>query len=69
VIEYPKEKSGAALGTSKGVILLIASLSSFLTPFTRSSVNIALPSIGNHFSLDAVTLSWVATSYLLAAAV
>jgi MFS family permease len=69
VIEYPKEKSGAALGTSKGVILLIASMSSFLTPFTSSSVNIALPSIGNRFSLDAVTLSWVATSYLLAAAV
>lgn len=69
MIEYPKEKSGAALGTSKGVILLIASMSSFLTPFTSSSVNIALPSIGNRFSLDAVTLSWVATSYLLAAAV
>jgi EmrB/QacA subfamily drug resistance transporter len=53
---------------SKRVTLLIATLSSFLTPFMSSSVNIALPSIGKEFSLDAVLLSWVATSYLLAAA-
>ena len=49
--------------------LLIAALSSFLTPFMLSSTNIALPAIGNHFKADAVLLSWVATSYLLAAAV
>lgn len=53
---------------SKGVVLLIATMSSFLTPFTSSSVNIALPSIGKILSLDAVSLSWVATAYLLAAA-
>lgn len=49
--------------------LLVASLSSFLTPFMLSSVNIALPAIGNHFKADAVLLSWVATAYLVAAAV
>jgi len=49
--------------------LLVASLSSFLTPFMLSSVNIALPAIGNHFQADAVLLSWVATAYLVAAAV
>jgi EmrB/QacA subfamily drug resistance transporter len=49
--------------------LLIASLSSFLTPFMLSSVNLALPAIGNHFQADAILLSWVATSYLVAAAV
>jgi len=43
-------------------------MSSFLTPFTSSSVNIALPSIGTQLSLNAVALSWVATAYLLAAA-
>ena len=53
----------------KGAALLIASLSSFLTPFTSSSVNIALPSIGRELSLDAVEISWVATAYLLAAAI
>jgi EmrB/QacA subfamily drug resistance transporter len=49
--------------------LLVATLSSFLTPFMLSSVNIALPAIGNHFKADAVLLSWVATAYLVAAAV
>ncbi len=49
--------------------LSIAVLSSFLTPFVGSSVNIALPAIGAAFNADAVTLSWIATAYLLAAAV
>jgi EmrB/QacA subfamily drug resistance transporter len=49
--------------------LTIASLSSFITPFMISSINIALPVIGKEFEADAVILSWVATSYLLAAAV
>ena len=49
--------------------LIIASISSFLTPFMISSVNIALPAVGREFQTDAVVLSWVATSYLLAASV
>ena len=49
--------------------LTIASLSSFITPFMISSINIALPVIGKEFKTNAVVLSWVATSYLLAAAV
>ncbi len=49
--------------------LAIASLSSFITPFMVSSINIALPVIGREFKSDAVVLSWLATSYLLAAAV
>jgi len=54
---------------SKKVVLLVATLGSFLTAFMGSSVNIALPSIGKEFTLDAILLSWVATSYILAAAV
>jgi len=61
-------ESRAAASTSKRAVLLIAVMSSFLTPFTSSSVNIALPSIGTQLSLNAVALSWVATAYLLAAA-
>ena len=48
--------------------LVIATLSSFMTPFMGSSINIALPSIEKAFQIDAILLSWVATSYLLAAA-
>ncbi|MDD1749663.1 MAG: MFS transporter, partial [Methanothrix sp.] len=49
--------------------LLIATLTSFLPPFMASSINIALPAIGAEFSMDAVLLGWVPTSYLLFAAV
>ncbi|UCD82980.1 MAG: MFS transporter, partial [Desulfobacterales bacterium] len=38
-------------------------------PFMISSVNVALPAIQSEFSTDAVTLSWVATAFLLAMAV
>ena len=49
--------------------LLIATLAAFLTPFMVSSINIALPAIGKEFQMSAVLISWVPTSYLLAAAV
>jgi EmrB/QacA subfamily drug resistance transporter len=48
---------------------MVATLTSFMGPFTISSVNVALPAIQAEFSADAVLLSWVATSYLLAMAV
>ena len=53
----------------KKIALLIAVLAGFLTPFDLSAVNIALPTIASEFSIDAVTLGWVATAYLLASAV
>jgi EmrB/QacA subfamily drug resistance transporter len=49
--------------------LTIALLTSFLTPFLISGVNIALPSIEKDFELNAVGLSWIITSYLLSSAV
>jgi EmrB/QacA subfamily drug resistance transporter len=52
----------------KRTVLIIACLSSFIVPFIGSSVNIALPTIGKEFQIDAVTLGWVPTSYLLASA-
>lgn len=50
-------------------MLLVATLTFFLFPFMAASVSIALPSIGRDLSLDAVTLGWVATAYLLSSAV
>jgi EmrB/QacA subfamily drug resistance transporter len=49
--------------------LLVAILTSFTTPFMGAGVNLALPRIGGELGLDAIMLSWVATSYILAAAV
>ena len=39
-----------------------------IIPFMGSSITIALPSIGEEFSMNAVLLGWVATAYLLAVA-
>src|SRR5512139_1512239 len=50
-------------------VLFVALLASFLTPFMGSSVNVAIPTIGRELRLDAVTLNWVVTSYILATAV
>lgn len=51
--------------TDKQITLIAATLCTFLIPFMSSSINIALPSIGEEFSIDAVLLGWIATSYLL----
>ncbi len=52
----------------KRIVLFIAILAGFLTPFDGSAVNIALPAIGAEFSMDAISLSWISTAYLLASA-
>jgi EmrB/QacA subfamily drug resistance transporter len=54
---------------NKNLVLAIATIAALLTPIMGSSINIALPDIGAEFEMDAVLLGWVATSYLLAAAV
>jgi len=56
-------------GAQKTIVLVVITIASFLTPFMGSSVNIALPSIGKEFSMDAILLAWVSTSYLLSATV
>src|SRR5512137_2796299 len=63
-----KTDNSSIKNVSKRAVLLIAAMSAFLAPFTASSVNIALPSIDKEFSLNAVDLNWVATAYLLSAA-
>lgn len=50
-------------------ILLVTTLSSFLTPFMGSAVNVALPAIAKELSMTALSLSWVAQSFILAAAI
>jgi len=49
--------------------LITTTLSSFLLPFMLSSVNIALPSIAKEFNMSAISMSWVATVYILSSAV
>ena len=53
---------------NKRFALLGITLAYFLCTFMSSSINIALPSIGREFAMNAILLSWVATAYLLASA-
>jgi len=50
-------------------VLLVTTLSSFLTPFMGSAVNVALPAIARELSMTALSLGWVATSFILAATI
>jgi EmrB/QacA subfamily drug resistance transporter len=54
--------------TLKRTALIVALLTSFLTAFMGSAVSIALPTIGQEFSMTAILLGWTSTAYLLAAA-
>jgi EmrB/QacA subfamily drug resistance transporter len=60
--------AGTEAGAGKRSALIVTTLSSFLTPLALSTVNVALPSIGREFHLTAVALGWIATSYILTAA-
>src|SRR5512133_1892130 len=53
----------------KKIILFVASLSSFLVPFTGSSITVALPAMAAQFQADAVTLGWITSAYIISAAV
>jgi len=54
---------------SRSLILVMVTIGTFLNPFTGSSINLALPIIGEEFGVNAVTLSWVPTAYLLSTAI
>jgi EmrB/QacA subfamily drug resistance transporter len=54
---------------NKNIILVISTLSAFIMPFLMSAVNVALPTMGRDFNMEAVVMSWVSTAYLLSIAV
>ncbi|TNF75770.1 MAG: MFS transporter [Acidobacteria bacterium] len=59
---------GQSQKAAQRAALVVATLTSFLGPFMASSVNVALPSIGDELSMGAVSLAWINTAFLLAAA-
>lgn len=54
---------------NKNLLLTIVILTSLVNPFMGSAVNIALPEISKEFSLNAVTMSWIAMSFLISSSV
>jgi EmrB/QacA subfamily drug resistance transporter len=53
----------------KRSVLIIAIVTAFIIPFMGASINVALPVIGHEFAMDAVLVGWVATAFLLTAAI
>jgi EmrB/QacA subfamily drug resistance transporter len=54
----------------KRIVLFVACMTSFITPFLASSVNVALPTINTDFAVpDQALLGWVVTGFLLSAAI
>ncbi len=55
--------------TSSNKGLLVLCIAAFLVPFMGSSLNLALPQISEVFSMNAVTLTWMSTAYLISTAI
>jgi EmrB/QacA subfamily drug resistance transporter len=63
------EPSADDVTKTRGAVAFVVNLGAFLTPFMAASLNLGLPAMGRDLSMGAVALSWVASTFLLAAAV
>ena len=50
-------------------LLAVVMITSFLTTFTGSALNLSVPAISTEFHAGAVSISWIVTGYILASAV
>lgn len=50
-------------------VAFVVNLGAFVTPFMAASLNLGLPAMGRDLRMSATTLGWVASAYLLSAAV
>lgn len=49
----------------KTSVLVVAILGGFLPPFMMSSTNVALPQMGRELAMDAISLGWIVTAFVL----
>ncbi|MDD4681272.1 MAG: MFS transporter, partial [Clostridia bacterium] len=49
--------------------ILVVVITSFITTFTGSALNLSIPAIGSEFQASAAMVGWIVTGYILAAAV
>ena len=50
------------------VVLVTTAVTSFMTAFGTNATNLAIPAIGTEFGSNALALSWIVSSYVLASA-
>lgn len=53
----------------KRSVLLVTTFAAFLTPFLGSAVNLALPAMGKDLQANAISLTWVISSFILSSAI
>ncbi len=68
LIQLPREVKFMSKNSSSTFVLIVTSIIGFIYPFMVSSINVALPAISKEFSMPAVILGWVTTSYTLVSA-
>ena len=51
---------------NKTVVMVVCAMAAFVTPFSMTGINVALPTIGKEFALSAVLLTWIVTGNVLA---
>jgi EmrB/QacA subfamily drug resistance transporter len=49
----------------RSTVLIATTVGTFLITFNGSALNVALPRIGSELSMDAISLSWIVTGYIL----
>ncbi|MCK4274237.1 MAG: MFS transporter [Dehalococcoidales bacterium] len=62
-------KNDSGTVAKRYIVLVISTATGFITPFLSAAVNIALPTIGREFSMEAVLMTWVVTIFFLSIAV
>ncbi len=55
--------------SNRNSVLFVMCLATILVPFMGSSMNLALPVIAKEFSLNAISLSWIVSIFLLTSAI
>jgi EmrB/QacA subfamily drug resistance transporter len=55
--------------STRRAVALVVNLSAFLGPFMAAALNLSLPAMGTDLAMSASALTWVASAFLLAAAV
>jgi MFS family permease len=53
----------------KRSVMLVSAFAAFLTPFLSSAINLALPAIGKDLQATAISMGWIASSFILSSAI
>lgn len=58
-----------AFNNSRKAIVSVAVITSFITTFTGSALNLSIPDLNQEFAVSAAVIGWIVTGYMLALAV